>query len=166
NMHKNGRSTVSFTGGEPLLQRHFLKELSGLTKKSGYKNYLETNGVLHDALEDVIDHMDIVAMDIKLPSSTGLEGFWDQHRRFLEIASKKETFIKAVICRTTEEKDLREGINMIREINKALILVLQPNSFEDSELMRIKLERFKEISRECHITSCIIPQLHKKVGLK
>jgi organic radical activating enzyme len=45
NMHKNGRSTVSFTGGEPLLQRHFLKELSGLTKKSGYKNYLETRRI-------------------------------------------------------------------------------------------------------------------------
>lgn len=164
--HRNGGSTVSFTGGEPLLQKNFLKEASRLTKMAGYKNYLETNGILHEALEEVIDQIDIVAMDIKLPSSTGLGHFWDQHRRFLNVASKKETFIKAVICRATKEDDLNEGIRMIRDVNASTVLVLQPNSFEDSELLREKIERFKEIAAENHITVCIIPQMHKKIGLK
>ncbi|MFH1269731.1 MAG: 7-carboxy-7-deazaguanine synthase QueE [Candidatus Omnitrophota bacterium] len=165
-LYKNGRSTISFTGGEPLMQKYFLRAVLKLTKKEGYKNYLETNGILHGALEDVIDCVDVVAMDLKFPSSTGLNDFWHQHRRFLGIASKKETFIKAVICRDTSEQDLKEAIKLIKDADRFLVLVLQPNSYEESDLMREKLERFKEIARENNITACIIPQLHKKTGLR
>ena len=165
-LYQNGRCTIAFTGGEPLLQRYFLKAILKLTKKEGYKNYLETNGVLHSALEDIIDYVDIVAMDLKLPSSTGLKDFWHYHRRFLEVASKKEAFLKMVICRSTNAEDLREGLMLIKEVNKSLILVLQPNTYEDSEPMREKLELFKDIARDNHITACIIPQLHKKIGIK
>jgi len=166
NLYKNGRSTVSFTGGEPLLQKYFLKATLKLTRAEGYKNYLETNGILHSALEDVIDYVDIVAMDLKLPSSTGLKDFWHHHRRFLEVASKKEVFLKMVICHSTNEEDLREGLRLIHEVNKFLILILQPNSYEDSQTMREKLELFKDIARDNHITACIIPQLHKRIGIK
>ena len=81
--------SISFTGGEPLVQKDFLKEVLGLTKKQGYINYLETNGTLSDALNEVIEYLDIVAMDLKLPSSTGLEYFWEAHSKFLKIASAK-----------------------------------------------------------------------------
>ena len=165
-LYKNGNSTVSFTGGEPLLQKYFLKAILELTHKEGYKNYLETNGILHSALEDVIDYVDIVAMDLKLPSSTGLKDFWYHHRRFLEVAAKKETFLKMVICSSTTEEDFMEGLNLIKEANKSLILVLQPNSYEDSKVMQEKMESFKEIAKCVHITTCIIPQLHKKIGIK
>lgn len=166
-LYQNGHhNTIAFTGGEPLLQKYFLKAILELTKKEGYKNYLETNGILHSALEDVIDDVDIVAMDLKLPSSTGLKDFWYHHRRFLEVASKKEVFLKMVICQSTNEEDLREGLRLIGEVNKGLILVLQPNSYEDSKAMQEKLELFKNIARENHITACIIPQLHKKIGIK
>jgi 7-carboxy-7-deazaguanine synthase len=165
-LYKNGHRTVAFTGGEPLLQKYFLKEILKLTRKEGFKNYLETNGVLHTALEDVIEYVDVVAMDVKLPSSTGLKDFWHHHRRFLEVASKKEVFIKMVICQNTHEDDLKEGLKLIKEINNFLILVLQPNTMEESEAMAKKLERFKEIAGEDRITTCIIPQLHKKIGIK
>ncbi|MDP2938014.1 MAG: 7-carboxy-7-deazaguanine synthase QueE [Candidatus Omnitrophota bacterium] len=165
-LYKNGHATVSFTGGEPLLQKYFLKAILKLTRKEGYKNYLETNGILHSALEDVIDDVDIVAMDLKLPSSTGLKDFWHHHHRFLKVASKKETFLKMVICQDTNEEDLKEGLRLIKEVNKFLILVLQPNSYEEYEPMIEKLERFKDIARDNHITACVIPQLHKKIGLK
>jgi len=165
-LYKNGSCTIAFTGGEPLLQKYFLKATLKLTKEEGYKNYLETNGVLHGALEDVIDYVDIVAMDLKLPSSTGLKDFWHHHRRFLEVASKKEAFLKMVICQSTSEEDLREGLRLIEEVDKFLILVLQPNTYEDSDPMREKLELFKDIARDNHITACIIPQLHKKIGVK
>lgn len=165
-LYKNGHRTVSFTGGEPLLQKYFLKEMLKLTRKEGFNNYLETNGVLHSALEDVIDYVDIVAMDIKLPSSTGLKDFWHHHLNFLKVASKKEVFIKMVVCQDTNENDLREGLKLIKEVNKFLILVLQPNSLEETDAMAKKLERFKEIASEDHITACVIPQLHKRIGIK
>jgi len=165
-LYQDGHCTVSFTGGEPLLQKYFLKEILKLTKKEGYKNYLETNGILHSALEDVIDYVDVVAMDLKLPSSTGLKDFWYHHLRFLEVATKKETFLKAVICESTTEEDMAEGLKLIQEINKSLVLVLQPNSCEESGLLQKKLELFKDIATNKHITTCIIPQLHKKIGIK
>jgi len=165
-LYQDDHRTISFTGGEPLLQKYFLKAALKLTKKEGYKNYLETNGVLHSALEDVIDYVDIVAMDLKLPSSTGLKDFWYHHRRFLEVATKKETFLKAVICETTTEEDVLEGLKLIQEVNKSLVLVLQPNSCEESKSLQEKLELFKDIATANHITACIIPQLHKKIGVK
>lgn len=74
--------SVSFTGGEPLLQKDFLKEVLILLKQEGFRNYLETNGALPEALNEVIEHVDIVAMDFKLPSSTGAGDFWQAHRDF------------------------------------------------------------------------------------
>jgi len=165
-LYKNASSTVSFTGGEPLLQKYFLKAALKLTRKEGFKNYLETNGILYSALEDILDYVDIVAMDMKLPSSTGHKDLWHHHQRFLEIASKKETFLKMVICKDTAEEDLRAGLKLIEEVNKFLVLVLQPNSFEADEPSSEKLESFKDIAKKSGITTCVIPQLHKKIGVK
>jgi len=164
--YKNTCQAISFTGGEPLLQKDFLKEVMSLTKKQGYKNYLETNGILHQELEEVIDLVDIIAMDVKLPSSTGQRGFWQEHRAFLKIASRKEVFLKAVVCHGTEESDLRQALALIKEINPAAILVLQPNSFDDDERLRKKMHDFKEICAQEDVQGCIIPQIHKILKLE
>lgn len=161
-IYQDDYHSVSFTGGEPLLQIYFLKEILRLTRADGFKNYLETNGTLWHHLKEVIDYVDIVAMDLKLSSSTGMPAnLCGLHRRFLEVASQKEVFIKAIICQTTQEEDLREAIRLIKEINPALILVLQPNSFDNRGQVAQKLERFKDICAEEDITACTIPQIHK-----
>lgn len=164
--YENGIHSISFTGGEPLLQQDFLKEILKLSHDHGFKNYLETNGTLPEALEEVIDDIDIVAMDLKLPSSTGLGHFWGRHRKFLQIASQKEVFLKTVICQTTQERDLKEALNLIKGINAYAILVLQPNSYEDYNKIEKKLESFRDICIEDGITTCIIPQIHKITRLK
>lgn len=158
--------SISFTGGEPLLQKDFLKEVLMLTKRNGYQNYLETNGTLSGELEDTIDYVDIVAMDIKLPTSTGMGNLWGLHRRFLKIASQKEVFLKAVICETTKDEDLSQGLSLIKEINSSAVLVLQPNSFDNQEALAEKLENFKNICINEKVTACIIPQIHKFVGVR
>lgn len=166
NLYRNGQHSVSFTGGEPLAQKDFLKKTLELTSGDGFKNYLETNGTLPGALEEVIEYVDIVAMDIKIPSSTWLSSFWDEHRRFLEIASRKEVFLKATICETTEEEDFRECVKLIKEINKSAILVLQPNDFDRLAKIIGKLKKFKSISRKENVIACVIAQMHKVAGLK
>lgn len=158
--------SVSFTGGEPLLQHDFLKAALQLTASKGYKNYLETNGTLPHVLEDVLEYLDIVAMDLKLPSSTDQTACWDEHREFLRVASRKEVFIKAVICNSTHAQDLREGLKMIREVNPYAVLVLQPNSFEKDPAMVRKLERFKKMCMARGIVTCIIPQVHKMAKVR
>lgn len=158
--------SVSFTGGEPLLQKDFLKEMLKLTRKDNFRNYLETNGILHEELRDVIDYVDIIAMDLKLPSSTGLSEFWEEHRMFLEIASKREVFLKTVISRSTEEEDLRTGLRMVRETAQGTVLILQADSNEDEVYLHDKLATFKELCRKERVTACLVNQIHKVIGLK
>ena len=51
--------SVSLTGGEPLIEVKFLKQLLPLLNK---KVYLETNGTLYENLKTVIDYIDIVSI--------------------------------------------------------------------------------------------------------
>ena len=158
--------SVSFTGGEPLLQKVFLKEILSRTRGAGFKNYLETNGTLPEPLREVIDTVDIVAMDIKLPSSTGAGVFWDAHRSFLTLASKKDNFIKIVICSSTIEEDLKTAVRLIKEVNKNTTLVLQPDSSEGYARVRKKIEKFRQLCRHDGLNVRMIPQMHKLMGMK
>lgn len=62
----NNHHSISFTGGEPLLNADFLKIL--LDKVIAPK-YIETNGTLPQALKEIIDKVNYISMDIKLPST-------------------------------------------------------------------------------------------------
>ncbi len=165
-LYRDKYHSVSFTGGEPLLYKDFLKEILALTSKHGHKHYLETNGTLFFELEEIIDRIDIVAMDLKLPSSSGMGNLWQMHRRFLKVAVKKEVFLKAIICQSTQEEDLLEALGLIREISPSSVLVLQPNSYENQKVLNEKLSQFKEIATRQKVTTCVIPQIHKIMGLR
>lgn len=156
--------SVSFTGGEPLLQYEFLRETLELMKQNGYSTYLETNGTLIGELRKVIDFVDIVAMDLKLPSSSGMGYFWGIHRRFLQVASRKEVFLKTIIAESTKKEDVVEALKLIKEINPAAVLVLQPNSFDAQDKLKDKMNIFKDLSYKEGITCCVIPQIHKTIG--
>lgn len=165
-LYQDDYHSISFTGGEPLLQKDFLKEALKLTFKHGYKNYLETNGTLASELIDIIDYLDIVAMDIKLPSSTGMCNLWGLHRKFLKVASQKEVFLKTIICQSTTEEDLKEALLLIKEVHLAGVLVLQPNSYENDGQLTEKLANFKDICMKEDVIACVIPQMHKITGVR
>ena len=165
-LYPNNLHSVSFTGGEPLLQSDFLKEVLKITRKQGYRNYLETNGTLYQELENVIDDIDIVAMDIKLPSSSGMFGLWGMHSKFLKIASQKEVFIKTIITSDTRDEDLLEALQLIKEINRGCVLVLQPDSYENHGILEKKLYAYRDICIKEKVTTCVIPQMHKVIGVK
>ncbi|HNW39875.1 MAG TPA: 7-carboxy-7-deazaguanine synthase QueE [Candidatus Omnitrophota bacterium] len=165
-LYRDKYHSISFTGGEPLLYADFLKEILKLTSACGHKHYLETNGTLFSELEQLIDRIDIIAMDLKFPSSSGMGNLWNLHRKFLKIAAKKEVFLKAIICQSTYEEDLREGLAIIKEISPASVLVLQPNSYENQTVLHEKLLNFKEIANRQGVMTCVIPQIHKIMGLR
>ncbi len=161
-----GCHSISFTGGEPLTQKDFLKEVMASTKKNGFRNYLETNGSLPDALKEVVEHVDIIAMDFKLPGSTGMKDFWKEHKRFLEVAKEKEVFVKAVISTSTAEADFKDAISLINQSNAAPVLVLQPDASDKSGDLAEKIHRFRQIAEENNVTSCVLSQLHKIIGAR
>lgn len=158
--------SLAITGGEPLEQADFLKIFLSLARKENFKIYLETNGVLYNGLKDLIDFIDIVSMDIKLPSSTGLKAFWQEHQNFLEIASEKDVFIKTVICLSTTEEDLTRAVSLISQNNKKVPLVLQPDTFELNQELLNKILAFKDIASASLEDVRIIPQIHKLTGVK
>ena len=162
----NSCHSVAFTGGEPLLQKDFLKEVVRLTASRGYFNYLETNGTLYNELSDVLDYFDFIAMDIKLPSSGSAFGLWKAHRAFLEIAARKEVFLKCVISGDTSQEDLRMASALVKEVAPTALVVLQPNSFEERVLVDKKLEQARNVFGEFGLSACVIPQLHKIVGMR
>ena len=165
-LYRDKYHSISFTGGEPLLNKDFLKDILKLTVKHGHKHYLETNGTLAPELEELIEDIDIVAMDLKLPSSSGMGNLWHLHKRFLKIASKKEVFLKAIICQATLEEDLLQAIELIKEVSPESVLILQPNSYENHGILNDKLSSFKNIANQQGVTTCVIPQIHKIAGLR
>ncbi|MDD5069404.1 MAG: 7-carboxy-7-deazaguanine synthase QueE [Candidatus Omnitrophica bacterium] len=157
--------SISITGGEPLLQIEFLKELCDCLRSENETIYLETNGTLAEALSEVIDAIDIVAMDFKLPSSAHTGDLWDRHRQFLKVALEKEVFVKAVIGKSTLVEDIQKSINLIKEFDIKIPFILQPqNPFEIEVKSRVNF--FKGICRDAGLDVRIVPQMHKQKGFK
>lgn len=55
---------VTFSGGEPLMQRDFLLETLKLCKKEGINTCLDTSGFGFN-YDEILDHTDLVILDIK-----------------------------------------------------------------------------------------------------
>ena len=162
--------SVSLTGGEPLVYTDFLKELLPMLQKAKFKSYLETNGTLPNELRRVIDYVDIVAMDFKLPSSTGGRAYWKEHLEFLKISSRKKVFVKAVVTGSTKNDDIKEAASLIKSVNKNIPFIIQPVTYEGNNGKAIgdnRLLEFLEVALNSDIeNSRIIPQMHKILGLK
>ncbi|UCG34960.1 MAG: 7-carboxy-7-deazaguanine synthase QueE [Candidatus Omnitrophota bacterium] len=157
--------SITFTGGEPLLQVDFLTELTKELKIKGKELHLETNGTLHENLEKVIEYLDVIAMDFKLPSSTNSKAYWNEHGQFLRIARQRKVFIKAVIGKDTDIYDIHKSVILIKRFDPTLNLILQPQNPFERELEE-KMCLFKQICRNANINARIIPQAHKVLGVK
>jgi 7-carboxy-7-deazaguanine synthase len=127
---RNPVRSVSITGGEPLEQPDFVAALSRRLKGKGLRIHLETSGIEAAALPGVLEWIDVVAMDIKLPSATGKD-HWDAHREFLRTASRAarvEVFVKVVVDHTTPVVEIEQAIDLVSEAGARIPLVFQPES--------------------------------------
>jgi 7-carboxy-7-deazaguanine synthase len=150
---------LSLTGGEPLLQKDFL---SGWLPrmKPAFRIYLETNGIQFEALQQVVEFIDVVSMDIKLPSATGLRPFWEEHRKFLAASRGKECFVKAVMTSDTSRDDIVTAAGIISRFDHAVPFVLQPASGTAAPSPAMLLA-FQEIALGILGDVRVIPQVHK-----
>jgi len=115
--------SISWTGGEPLLFPRFLREMMAWARRKGFENHLETNGVLPARFEPLSELVDVVSMDVKLPSATGRRA-WDAHGAFLRIAPSK-TFVKVVLTSSSRSVELRRAVDLLKDFPE-VPLVLQP----------------------------------------
>ena len=128
--------------------------------------YLETNGTLPKELSDVINDIDIVAMDFKLPSSTQCKAYWTEHEEFLRVALKKDVFIKAVVTSDTQLQDIQRAIDLVASFDPNILFILQPNYLEMKNGVIKKCLSFQE---DClnHLKDVrVMPQMHKFMKLR
>lgn len=164
-------SSVSITGGEPLEQSAFVGSLAASLRSRGFRIHLDTNGIHAGGFEAVAEHIDVVAMDIKLPSSAGGE-YWSEHRAFLAAAAGKELFVKVVIDTHTRDDEFIMAVDTIAGVDTAIPLVLQPESgvlFSNTRAARALVEavlafQTKALGRLSRVR--VIPQCHRILNIR
>ena len=154
-----GLKDISVTGGEPLCQVDFLRAFAEDARERGFRIHLETNGTLPNELKKVIEHVDVVAMDMKLPSETKCGEFWEEHTQFLRTASAKEVFVKVVCSKDTPIDEILKCEEIIRKVNPKAPLIIQPMSGCVPDISKIA-DALK------YIKPRFIPQCHKILGVR
>ena len=152
--------SVSFTGGEPLLHGKFILEVAELINN---KIFLETNGTLYNQLEKILPAIDIISMDIKLPSVIG-KNLFDLHRKFIEIAGAKDLYIKIVVSAETVEDEFIAAIDLIP---KNILLVIQPvtpcNNIKIASAEKILSLQSLALKKISDVR--VIPQTHRIISV-
>lgn len=167
---------VSLTGGEPLLYVNFLSPLLLRLKALNFRIYLETNGILRQALESVIGWCDVIAMDLKPASVTKERSFLAEHRRFLELARSKEVFIKLVLSEEIDIQEFQTLIKLVQDVASETPVILQPMSpvrassgepegHEDLELMQF-LGELQRLAARMIPNVRIMPRLHRILKIR
>ena len=161
---------ISLTGGEPLLYPAVIKDLASALKPEGFRFYLETSGFLVKALEEVIDCVDFISMDVKLPSVTKDRNCLAEHHAFLQAIQGTENYVKMVVSPDISREEFMAAVAMIHEVNPATLLVLQPmtvgeEKYIDKELMAI-LTELQSAALGWLDNVRIVPRLHKVLGVK
>lgn len=155
--------SISLTGGEPLLNTEFLKDFLPLCP---IPVYLETNATLAKQAEEIIDFVDYVSADIKLPSCTGIDNLWEVHDKFFESCKSKDLFAKVVFDTKITEEEISKTCALGAKY--AIELIIQPKTdstgkttLDSDELERIHdrfLKKYKKVR--------LIPQVHKYLDLR
>lgn len=158
---------LSFTGGEPLLHSSYLARiLPRVKERLGIKVLLETNGTLASRLKEILPWVDLISMDLKIPSSTGERDLRGEHSSFLKAAGEKDLYCKVVLTDRFRMEELGSLLSLPAE--RPLPLVLQPVS-PVKEGVRppssaLLLEAQERLSAAFHPVR-IIPQIHPLLGI-
>lgn len=156
----NANQFISVSGGEPLLHSAVLCQWLPQLRQH-LPIYLETNGTLPQELESLIDLVDWVAMDIKLHSVAGERTDWETHREFLEIASRKNLFVKIVVGEETPDLELQLTGDLVSGIDGDIPLIIQPVTINNKVAVSApRLLQMQAVAADCHKDVRVIPQTH------
>ena len=157
--------SISLTGGEPLLHADFFKEFIPTLSA---KYYLETNATLSEKMYEILNLVDIVSADIKLPSATGVNGTLEKHNDFFATVRQNPRiylFAKMVFDENITEEEILAATNMAKKYDFELIL--QPKTNPNNQI--IPIDFAEQIFTKCikrHKNTRLIPQVHKFLDIR
>lgn len=161
--------SISLTGGEPLLHAKFLQQfLPKLKATTQLPIYLETGGHRPQQLSLILDYLDCIGMDMKLPSVSGEEQ-WLAHEEFLQAClPQKALFVKLIVSDQTSEADLKQARSMIAGVSSEIPVILQPvtplaENYPTPPTAEQVLS-WQSFFKETLVTVRVIPQTHKMIG--
>lgn len=154
--------SVSFTGGEPLIQYQFVGEVAHAVKDFGLRTFLETNGTLPNEFEKIANAIDIISMDIKL-----FRKAFSLHRQFLVNTLGKDLYVKIVVADNTELDEFLAGVALIASVDRNIPLVIQPVTPVRSirAARPTKILEFQAAASRMIRDVRVIPQAHKFINL-
>ena len=158
--------SVSITGGEPLLQSEFLAEL---LPEIPAPVYLDTSGTMAGRLETIIDHLDFVAPDIKLPSCPGVKVQPEDAKRCVEIARRKDVFVKVVVMEDSREIEVENAAHMVAEVDPSIPFILQIATEVNEQTVAPggrEIRKFRKAAERHLRDVSVLPQLHPLMGWK
>lgn len=157
--------SISLTGGEPLVQAELLGEWLPALKKI-LPIHLETNGTLPAALEPLLPELFSIAMDLKLPSQTGVPFPAREHREFLRLANRTDCQVKVVVGEETPGEEIAEAAALVHRAAPEVPLILQPVTSDGKITMtsRMLLDMQTRAAR-IHPPTRVIPQTHRFIGV-
>ncbi len=164
---KQTNRRISLTGGAPLLQAHYLRELLPHLCGDDYSIYLETAGDLPQQLKSVIEWIDVVAMDVKLSSVSHEKNSFPAHWQFLKTCRDfdVEVFAKLVLSAETHEGELMEAAKSIKKVGgEDTLVVIQPMTKAeqtDAVPTGAQLLRWQDKVSSVLSNVRVIPQTHK-----
>ena len=124
---------VTFSGGEPLLQKDFLKESLKLCRENGIHTCLDTAGCGNGDYEEILSYTDLILFDVKHWDHEGyraLTGRDDTEAlRFFECAQKAKVplWIRQVVVPGITDSDeymegLRSFISSVKYVERVELL--------------------------------------------
>jgi organic radical activating enzyme len=165
-----GGQPVSLTGGEPLVYPQFLRRTGEILQAEGRSVHLETAALDPGALSEMLEVVDHLSADYKLPETLEQGDFRAAHRSCVEmaVAAGRTVDVKIVLTSDLVPESYTRALEDLAPWRGEILLVLQPATpFGGVQPapwpeLRTCLHRALEAGFEARL----LPQVHRSMGLR
>lgn len=166
-LQKTAYHSVTFTGGEPLLQVDALASLACASKKNlNLATFLETSGTLPHLLEKTVPYIDIYSLDIKPPSCAGARSSWHEIENCIGIAAQKEMVVKIVVTdNSPDDSELDEITRICLKHRCAPVMTPVTKTNDNTHIPSgRRIQQIRNFFDRTGIQATFVPQIHKLVN--
>lgn len=155
--------SLAITGGEPLEHGEYLGEWFE-SLKGRYQLLLETSGVEVEALKKVVSYLNMISLDVKVPSATGEGAFWETHHEFIQVAKEKPCYAKVTYNEKITDDEIENLMSLLKK-NPELTMFFQPVSPIQKRDLRTLLDVFQLFAERYATRVRFLPQMHKFLSI-